>query len=233
MQWLNYAGTTQAMAFGSNVTTGNSVICAASPYHALIDMTVPTDTASNTYTELADSGVPAYIVRAYIWAAHNVTGGFTTVTLNGMVGANVYGQAECYEWSGLAASPNDQFCGANLVGTAGDDAEGNCAIATLAQAEELVVAVLANGSDADANVNITGPTGGGTYTNVYLENNASANSAGSADYTVTSATTGFTVQYSHDDLPDAGASDWAIAVATFKAAAAANNATRARRRMLQ
>ena len=219
VQWIDYGTSTQSMTFGSNLTNGNSVICGAGAYHSDsgLEFTLPSDASTNTYTERADSGAQANS-RAYVWAAHAITGGITTVTLNisGIGGGGLYGQGTCQEWSGLAASPNDSSCQGTIAGTAGDDAESNCTTATLAQAEELVWCLSHMASDGDSNVNYADPTTG-SWTNVFRVQDAATNSAGSADRRTTSATTAVVVQYAHDELPDT--TRVSIACATFKVAA--------------
>jgi hypothetical protein len=223
VKWLSYAGSTQNLTFASPVATGNSVIVKVAGYQgAGFTMTAPTDTASNVYAVPqdsvsgdADSGV-ASAIQAVIYVSHDVTGGFTVVTLNGLAGSGVYGEATAEEWSGLDALPNDRASAANLY--ASSNTRANVAVGTLAEAVELVQVVMGvyNGLDP---INRTGPTGGpASYTSAFYEEDALNTLGDSSDWGITAAATAFTVQYGYDH--PGGTQEWAIAVATFRIAAA-------------
>jgi hypothetical protein len=231
-EWIGDSTTSPDLVFGSNITAGNSIICAIALYDGADQgITNVVDTQTNTYAVPndsssgdADSGVASLFTRSYITAAHNAAAGATTVTAN-VASANLYGHFACWEVSGLAATPNDRAC--SVQDTFPQASDATCTIGTLSQAEEFVVAVMANIDDADNNLNISGPTGGpGSWTNEAIYQDPTARVGYSIDYGTTAATTTFNAQYSHDDL---SAHDWSIAVATFEAAA--GGASQRRRRM--
>jgi hypothetical protein len=218
-------GDPSLLDFPGNVTAGNSVICIITGYNGsgYTFTSIDDENGTNVYSVVADSGTAAPFTRVVIAASHAVVGTFNGMEVNGHSGGN-YGAFKCYELSGLAASPNDQMCGVQDVLPQAADA--NCAISTLSQAQEFVLAGMANADGTDNNQNITGPTGGPTWTNDDIFQDASARLGYSIDRGITAATTGFTVQYSHDNLADA---DHSIAVATFECASSGSYWWRRRR----
>ncbi len=126
----NGAGTTDAIVWNSNTTTGNMVLVSI----GIVGTTVSsiTDSQSNTYTKIDGTGTS----RAELWYAYNITGGTTpTVTATcGAIGANV--TMIIREYSGLTTTdPLDK----HVVGTGASTAASSGATAATAQANELVV----------------------------------------------------------------------------------------------
>jgi hypothetical protein len=234
----NNQGDPATVDFPSNVTAGNSVICAIGAFHGsgYTYTSVRDENDANTLSVVndsssgdADSGTAAPFTRAIVLAVHNVGGtAFNGMEVNGHANNN-YGAWKCWEVSGLAATPNDRACSVQDVFPQAADA--NCAIGTLSQAEEFVVAVMVIFEDVDNNLNITGPTGGPSWTNDDINQDSTTRPGYSFDRGVTSATTGFTVQYSHDDL--VSGVDHSIAMATFEAAASSTAAVLRQREYYQ
>ena len=235
VHWTNQGDPAPAV-FPAPVTATNSVACANACFNgsgcpdgaAVEDETgmntyaVPNDSSSGD----ADSGNAAPFTRSRIFVAHNVVGGFDDIEINN-IGSGNYGAFKCYELSGLAASPNDRAC--SVQDTFAQAGDANCAIGTLSQAEQFVLAVMTNSDGTDNNQNITGPTGGpASWTNDQIFQDATAAVGYSIDRGFTTVATAFTAQYSHDNLADG---DHSIAAATLECAAAGNNARKARRRM--
>ena len=221
-QWNGDSGTTPTLAFGVNVTAGNSIVCRVAGYDSAgFVNTAADDESTNVYAVPldsssgdADSGTAAPTTRALIWASHAVTGGWNDIELEGLA-AGSYGFWRCDEIEALAASPNDRACSVQDVAPQASDAV--CTIGTLSQAAELVMSVTAMVDGDDANLTISGPSGGPSWTNDAIFHNPLTVLGYSLDHGTTAATTTFNAQYSHVDIDG----DWTIAVATFELASAA------------
>lgn len=70
---------TRTISFASNVTAGNAVILISLSQSAGTDATVTDTTGSNTYTKHVSNPITN---RVGLWSCHNVTGGFTDITID-------------------------------------------------------------------------------------------------------------------------------------------------------
>ena len=156
-------GTTTTCTFGSSVTTGNTVICAAAGGPDATATWTLSDTASNTYTSsetyYTDTTSNYRLRSSY---SQGVTGGFTVVTVTwstSVTGKDIV----CHEVSGVSASPGDGYVGQYQTSVAsGTDTVSSTAITTTANGDYIFGA--SYGSDLSC-INQNAGTG---YTGVTL-----------------------------------------------------------------
>ena len=193
VQSANVDGGT-AVAFPSNITTGNSIIVAIRLGDAT-SVPVVTDTGLNTYVEDRRQVVGGN--RAFIFSAHNISGGIAnTVT------STVTGRIAIHEYSGLAASATlDQVNSATGTGTSANS--GNV---TTTQANELLFG-------AGATSGIASFFAGTNYT--LREKVPATNSRLATEDRIVSTTGTYSASFTFG-----ATEDWACLIATYKAPAA-------------
>lgn len=99
-----FSGTTIALAYGSNVTAGNLLVCYIYASHGISGVA---DSRSQTFTSAVNVTDNATYSLA-IFYYPNTTGGADTVTVT-FLGAITYASLQCSEYSGVAtSSPLDQ-----------------------------------------------------------------------------------------------------------------------------
>ena len=99
------SGTTLAIAYGSNVTAGNLLVCHIYANHGISGVA---DSRSQTFTSAVNvTDGATYSLATFYYA--NTTGGADTVTVT-FAGAITYASLQCSEYSGVAtSSPLDKF----------------------------------------------------------------------------------------------------------------------------
>lgn len=99
------SGTTLAIAYGSNVTAGNLLVCHIYANHGISGVA---DSRSQTFTSAVNvTDGATYALATFYYA--NTTGGADTVTVT-FAGAITYASLQCSEYSGVAtSSPLDKF----------------------------------------------------------------------------------------------------------------------------
>src|SRR5688572_12742769 len=105
-----------SVAFGSNNTAGNLLICVSG---SGADITGVTDTQGNTWVKRSGQYNAGNLVSCYIWEAKNCAAGANTVSLSGTFGGGFDGLAIA-EFSGAdtAAPFNVESDGNGLPGLA-------------------------------------------------------------------------------------------------------------------
>lgn len=194
--------------FAATPAVGNYIVVLISGWNAgTFGVTSVTDNQGNTYSRAGAQPASSGLCRADIWYAKATTASGTfTVTVN--CGSGSYLEWIASEVSGLAAtSPAD--AGAEANSATGDAAVGPTA--TLAQTSEIVFAVAAVANN-DTNITITTPSG---YTNLAINQDATATIGMEASYKIVSATTAVSASWTHDNTAQDG---WVAKIATFKAA---------------
>jgi hypothetical protein len=202
----NSGGTTLALTWASNTTTGNLIIVAVSTQLATVG--TPTDSQGNTYT-LINSGQVTWNTGSSdfnLYYAKNITGGAGSVTVNmsGTTGFAV--NAAAREYAGLdTTAPLDQVAKATDGGAQATSVSSG-ATPTTTQASELVVgAVTENGGGVItvgagfSNLSTAGTSG--TYKIGLEDLIVSSTGAQTATFTLTAG------------------NSWASQAVTFKAAA--------------
>ena len=198
------SGTSLGLAFVSNVTAGNSIIVGCRTGGTTGTVTVA-DNLGNTYVQDAEQDQTDDLHRAWIFSAHNVTGGACTVTVTVSVSSTL--RMCIAEYSGLATSSTlDKTATAQH---AASTTPSSGATGTLLIPDELVVGASTVAADS-------------TYTagSGYTRRTSAPSNAGTArmamEDKIVAATTGVTADWT------LGASTpWAALVATYKAASAA------------
>lgn len=196
--------TSVAVAFTSNVTSGNEVICGCADFESASG-SIPsggvTDTRSTSYTQRNPSTTGQG--RSAIHHGTLATGGACTVTLN-VSNASGFPALAIHEVSGLAATPYDQ--GATATGTGSPTATTG----STTQANELVFAVLTHVGGANQALAV-----GSGYTLAEVQTNTNFAPIITEHKRVT-ATGAQTATFA----AIASSPTWFISVATFKEAAA-------------
>lgn len=201
------AGTSRAGTWGSNTTTGNTIIVAVAPAVAANNVTSITDSQGNTYVhDVRNTAGAGSHPQIEIWHAENITGGTTpTITVNWTNSTNCAWIAR--EYSGLATSSTlDKTAGSS--GT--NNAPSSGATATTSQNDELVIGAVSyptttvtmTAGSGYANASQKGSTGAGTSSLVAVEDKTVA-ATGAQTATFSSSETG---------------NNWNCVVATFKVA---------------
>lgn len=195
--------TLNGVSGGNFLATLNGVYVGGTPPNS-----APTDTQSNgwsTTTEPTSQGGG----NAFLCYAEDVAAGNTTVTLD--YGTGFYITGEFAEFSGVVVvSPLDQQTSGS---SAGSNSPATGTTGTLAQADELVLAVV-GGQASNANEGFDVPAATG-YTNLYVEQDGSLHESGSGDYKFVSATTGVSAAWG----TTTASIPWSAKLATFKLAA--------------
>lgn len=202
-------------SFAALPAVGNLIVVLISGWNSgTFGVTSVTDNQGNTYSRAGTQPSSSGLCRADIWYTKVATSSGTfTISVNCAAGSYL-------EWVGVevsgqdATTPFDKDAQANS--TTGDAATGNTA--TLAQADEIVFAVAAV-SNNDTNITITTPTG---YTNLTINQDATATIGHEASYKIVAATTAVSASWTHDNTAQDG---WSCKVATFKQAAGGGGAT--------
>ena len=202
------SGTTLAIAYGSNVTAGNLLVCHIYANHGISGVA---DSRSQTFTSAVNvTDGATYSLATFYYA--NTTGGADTVTVT-FAGAITYASLQCSEYSGVAtASPLDQTASNSQTdpGTA-TDAVTSGSVTTTTNGQLIVgfsTALVVGAGTLSAGTNYTGRT------NVFgdtLYADRVQTSAGSiaATFTTNHAT-----------------SDYITLISTFKEAVATSSARR-------
>ena len=149
---VNGTGPTAAVAFPSNITSGNTIIVAIRVGSATIVPTI-TDTGLNTYVEDRRQVQTTDGHRAFIFSALNISGGIADTVTATVTGTPTLRMA-IHEYSGLATSGAlDQVNSAQADATSTPDS-GNV---TTLQADELLfgVGTQSGGRTATAGTNYT------------------------------------------------------------------------------
>jgi len=188
-----------AVAYASNVTAGNFLVCCISTAG---DVTNVTDTLGHTWTKAVDRGNALWLLYSDIWYVANCSGGANTVTLSG--GFANFEHIWVGEYSGMATTtPLDQTASAQNDINEPD----STATATTAQADELLIGMVGNESTRTMIWN-------GNLTEIdELASNSRALSVGESIVSATGA-------YS-STATKSGTCAWMALIATFKGAAAA------------
>lgn len=203
-----FSGTTINLAYGSNVTAGNLLVCHIYANHGISSVA---DSRSQTFSSAVNvTDSSTYSIATFYYA--NTTGGADTVTVT-FAGTITYASLQCSEYSGVAtASPLDQTA-SNIQtdpGTA-TDAVTSGSVTTTTNGQLIVgfsTALVVGAGTLSAGTNYTGRT------NVFgdtLYADRVQTSAGSiaATFTTNHAT-----------------SDYITLISTFKEAVAASSARR-------
>lgn len=148
------SGTTQALAFTGNTTTGNLIVVACHTNNTTRTIASITDSQGNTYVQTQAAATRASHGAADVWYAKNIAGG-TTPTVTVTFGASLSGvdtYTSIHEYSGLdTTAPLDRTAAANGTGAA--PSSGNTAATTAA--DDLVFGFCYAGGTASAGSGFT------------------------------------------------------------------------------
>lgn len=168
-------------SFGSNLTSGNMIYIAA--YHGgAASITSITDTASNTYTRIHDSGGSPPYADGSAFYAYNITGGSVTITVN--FSDYTFACLVAREYSGLTTTDPLDVKAENLDGSY-TTSHPTGTTSTTAQDNELVVGCYV----ADGLIEGSFSVSAGSLINLQDEQNGTYGSLCMADKDVTSTGT--------------------------------------------
>lgn len=214
VQDANAGSSSTSSAFGSNTTTGNTILVTISTWNdaqANIVSSV-TDSKGNTYTQdQASVKQTGTHTREYLYRSSNITGGAShTITVNYTGASNNYAAWAAIEVSGQTNStPLDQATNTSSNSAVTDAAIGPTGTTT--QNDEIVVA----GCGVDApNSNIAIGTATTGYTAILTEQDALSYIGAQWAYKIISTTGTQSATWSHSNTSQAG---WGAVIGTYKA----------------
>lgn len=230
--WLAFAAPTQAaiarvqnvagavsnaFTFGSNLTAGNTIICAVQASGAITGVTGAVNATYTAAITLSDAGS---LFFSGIYYFENSGSGAETVTAANSFGAS-FAHVACGEYSGLATSSSLDKTAAAIGSGGSHSAFDSTATATTSQADELIFGESANFSALTSTW--TTPT-----TEQYDDATAGASRAMSVADQIISSTgaQSSTGSYSSTTVTDQ------VLIATFKASGAAPTVVYCRRALL-
>lgn len=184
------SGTTLAIAYGSNVTAGNLLVCHIYANHGISGVA---DSRSQTFTSAVNvTDGATYSLATFYYA--NTTGGADTVTVT-FAGAITYASLQCSEYSGVAtSSPLDKFA-SNSQTTPGTGANAvtSGSVTTTTDGQLIVgwsTALTVGAGTTSAGTGFTGRTN--VFGDTLCEDQVQTSAGGiAATFTSTSATSNF------------------------------------------
>lgn len=184
------SGTTLAIAYGSNVTAGNLLVCHIYANHGISGVA---DSRSQTFTSAVNvTDGATYSLATFYYA--NTTGGADTVTVT-FAGAITYASLQCSEYSGVAtSSPLDKFA-SNSQTTPGTGANAvtSGSVTTTTDGQLIVgwsTALTVGAGTTSAGTGFTGRTN--VFGDTLCEDQVQTSAGGiAATFTTTSATSNF------------------------------------------
>lgn len=191
------SGSSISATFGSNTTSGNTIVVCVSNESSRTVSSVALTGSSDTFAKAVSAGTTD---ECEIWYDSSNSGGHTvvTVTFSSTVTA---AQVDVYEWNGISPStPVDK----THTGTGTSSSWSSGATATLSQAAEVAFAVVCC---AGASITITGPSSPWTNESQLVTTNDGQLSG----YQQVSATTALTYSGSFS-----GTFPYTACIATFK-----------------